>query len=142
MIYTLLNVSVCPCTHKNAVGLKCCLSLERILCHILFLSFFFPYKYITTCIKTFCPRIGCDCYCTVEFCYPAGTPVDIANGTFVLFINTWKVIFSFFQYHKEVVRLMSGEFRQKIGDKYISFARKWMNYVLTKCESGRGTRPR
>lgn len=49
---------------------------------------------------------------------------------------------TFLQYHKEVVRLMSGEFRQKIGDKYISFARKWMNYVLTKCESGRGTRPR
>ncbi|KAM4771999.1 mitogen-activated protein kinase kinase kinase 4 isoform 2-T2 [Rhinophrynus dorsalis] len=47
-----------------------------------------------------------------------------------------------FEYHKEVVRLMSGEFRQKIGDKYITFARKWMNYVLTKCESGRGTRPR
>ncbi|XP_057594666.1 mitogen-activated protein kinase kinase kinase 4 isoform X2 [Hippopotamus amphibius kiboko] len=47
-----------------------------------------------------------------------------------------------FEYHKEVVRLMSGEFKQKIGDKYISFARKWMNYVLTKCESGRGTRPR
>ncbi|KAG9493621.1 hypothetical protein GDO78_001486 [Eleutherodactylus coqui] len=47
-----------------------------------------------------------------------------------------------FEYHKEVVRLMSGKFRQIIGDKYISFARKWMNYVLTKCESGRGTRPR
>ncbi|XP_060097860.1 mitogen-activated protein kinase kinase kinase 4 isoform X1 [Heteronotia binoei] len=47
-----------------------------------------------------------------------------------------------FEYHKEVIRLMSGEFRQKIGDRYISFARKWMNYVLTKCESGRGTRPR
>ncbi|XP_074044083.1 mitogen-activated protein kinase kinase kinase 4 isoform X7 [Macrotis lagotis] len=47
-----------------------------------------------------------------------------------------------FEYHKEVVRLMSGTFRQKIGDKYISFARKWMNYVLTRCESGRGTRPR
>ncbi|XP_062980538.1 mitogen-activated protein kinase kinase kinase 4 isoform X4 [Elgaria multicarinata webbii] len=47
-----------------------------------------------------------------------------------------------FEYHKEVIRLMSGEFRQKIGDQYISFARKWMNYVLTKCESGRGTKPR
>ncbi|XP_039214180.1 mitogen-activated protein kinase kinase kinase 4 isoform X6 [Crotalus tigris] len=47
-----------------------------------------------------------------------------------------------FEYHKEVIRLMSGEFRQKIGDQYITFARKWMNYVLTKCESGRGTRPR
>ncbi|MBN3320341.1 M3K4 kinase, partial [Atractosteus spatula] len=47
-----------------------------------------------------------------------------------------------FEYHKEVVRLMSGEFRQRIGEKYITFARKWMNYVLTKCESGRGTRPR
>lgn len=47
-----------------------------------------------------------------------------------------------FEYHKEVVRLMSGEFRQRIGERYISFARKWMNYVLTKCESGRGTKPR
>ncbi|XP_044277489.1 mitogen-activated protein kinase kinase kinase 4 isoform X6 [Varanus komodoensis] len=47
-----------------------------------------------------------------------------------------------FEYHKEVIRLMSGEFRQKIGDQYISFARRWMTYVLTKCESGRGTRPR
>ncbi|KAM6956719.1 mitogen-activated protein kinase kinase kinase 4 isoform 2-T2 [Aplochiton taeniatus] len=47
-----------------------------------------------------------------------------------------------FEYHKEVVRLMSGEFRQRIGERYIAFARKWMNYVLTKCESGKGTRPR
>ncbi|KAK2824175.1 hypothetical protein Q5P01_021350 [Channa striata] len=47
-----------------------------------------------------------------------------------------------FEYHKEVVRLMSGEFRQRIGERYIGFARKWMNYVLTKCESGRGTKPR
>ncbi|XP_055025496.2 mitogen-activated protein kinase kinase kinase 4 isoform X2 [Misgurnus anguillicaudatus] len=47
-----------------------------------------------------------------------------------------------FEYHKEVVRLMSGEFRRKIGEHYIAFARKWMNFVLTKCESGRGTRPR
>ncbi|XP_040034069.2 mitogen-activated protein kinase kinase kinase 4 isoform X2 [Gasterosteus aculeatus] len=47
-----------------------------------------------------------------------------------------------FEYHKEVVRLMSGEFRQRIGDRYITFARKWMTYVLTKCESGRGTKPR
>ncbi|KAF7662423.1 hypothetical protein LDENG_00235940 [Lucifuga dentata] len=47
-----------------------------------------------------------------------------------------------FEYHKEVVRLMSGEFRQRIGERYIAFARKWMNYVLNKCESGRGTKPR
>uniref|UniRef100_A0A8C5H7I2 Mitogen-activated protein kinase kinase kinase 4 n=1 Tax=Gouania willdenowi TaxID=441366 RepID=A0A8C5H7I2_GOUWI len=47
-----------------------------------------------------------------------------------------------FCYHKEVVRLMSGEFRQRIGERYIAFARKWMTYVLTKCESGRGTKPR
>jgi hypothetical protein len=57
------------------------------------------------------------------------------------FVN-FDIYENFLQYHKEVVRLMSGEFRQKIGDKYISFAQKWMNYVLTKCESGRGTRPR
>lgn len=61
------------------------------------------------------------------------------NRYFLLHFDIHKI---FLQYHKEVVRLMSGEFRQKIGDKYISFARKWMNYVLTKCESGRGTRPR
>ncbi|KAJ8396075.1 hypothetical protein AAFF_G00026070 [Aldrovandia affinis] len=47
-----------------------------------------------------------------------------------------------FEYHKEVVRLMSGDFRQRIGKRYIACARKWMNFVLTKCESGRGTRPR
>ncbi|XP_075874898.1 mitogen-activated protein kinase kinase kinase 4 isoform X3 [Nelusetta ayraudi] len=47
-----------------------------------------------------------------------------------------------FEYHKEVVRLMSGEFRQKIGERYITFARKWMTYVLTKCDSGKGTKPR
>lgn len=47
-----------------------------------------------------------------------------------------------FEYHKEVIRLMSGEFRLRIGERYIDFARKWMNYVLTKCESGRGTKPR
>ncbi|XP_037541125.1 mitogen-activated protein kinase kinase kinase 4 [Nematolebias whitei] len=47
-----------------------------------------------------------------------------------------------FEYHKEVVRLMSGEFRQRIGERYIAFAQKWMTYVLTKCESGRGTKPR
>uniref|UniRef100_A0AAY4DGD6 Mitogen-activated protein kinase kinase kinase 4 n=1 Tax=Denticeps clupeoides TaxID=299321 RepID=A0AAY4DGD6_9TELE len=47
-----------------------------------------------------------------------------------------------FEYLKEVVRLMSGEFRQRIGERYIDFARKWMKYVLTECESGRGTRPR
>ncbi|XP_056465186.1 mitogen-activated protein kinase kinase kinase 4 isoform X1 [Gadus chalcogrammus] len=47
-----------------------------------------------------------------------------------------------FEYHKEVVRLMSGEFRQRIGERYIHFARKWMTYVLTKCESGKGTKPR
>ncbi|XP_051937283.1 mitogen-activated protein kinase kinase kinase 4 isoform X2 [Hippocampus zosterae] len=47
-----------------------------------------------------------------------------------------------FEYHKEVVRLMSGEYRQRIGERYIAFAREWMTYVLTKCESGRGTKPR
>ncbi|XP_061914314.1 mitogen-activated protein kinase kinase kinase 4 isoform X2 [Entelurus aequoreus] len=47
-----------------------------------------------------------------------------------------------FEYHKEVVRLMSGQYRQRIGERYIAFARKWMTYVLTKCESGRGTKPR
>ena len=36
-----------------------------------------------------------------------------------------------FKYHKEVVCLMSGEFRQKMGDKYINFAWKWVNYVLS-----------
>lgn len=98
------------------------------------------YTYATVCIKLLSLRRGCDCYHSavlLAWKYSSGY-----SDTFNLAIIMWKVIFNFIQYHKEVVRLMSGEFRQKIGDKYISFARKWMNYVLTKCESGRGTRPR
>uniref|UniRef100_A0A8C4QGF8 Mitogen-activated protein kinase kinase kinase 4 n=1 Tax=Eptatretus burgeri TaxID=7764 RepID=A0A8C4QGF8_EPTBU len=47
-----------------------------------------------------------------------------------------------FEYHKDVVRLVSGEARQRVGEHFISFARRWMVYVLKNCESGRGTRPR
>ncbi len=61
---------------------------------------------------------------------------------FFLSLSVQHMFFALLQYHKEIVRLMSGEFRRRIGDRYIAFARKWMNFVLTKCESGRGTRPR
>ncbi|XP_077977573.1 mitogen-activated protein kinase kinase kinase 4-like [Glandiceps talaboti] len=47
-----------------------------------------------------------------------------------------------FEYHKEVSRLVTGEARQKLGDGMLNFAQKWMNFVLEKCERGRGTRPR
>lgn len=70
----------------------------------------------------------------MEIC--GGNPSEFSS------LNLLLVSFLHFQYHKEVVRLMSGEFRQRIGERYIAFARKWMNYVLTKCESGRGTKPR
>ncbi|KAK6169248.1 hypothetical protein SNE40_020332 [Patella caerulea] len=47
-----------------------------------------------------------------------------------------------FEYHKEVLRLVSGEQRQKMVPGLVSFAEYWMKFVLAKCEKGRGRRPR
>ena len=37
---------------------------------------------------------------------------------------------------------MFEERREKLGYKLLSFARQWMKFVMSKCERGRGTRPR
>ena len=47
-----------------------------------------------------------------------------------------------FQYQKEVARLVFGQRKEDLGHKMLSFARQWMKFVMTKCERGRGTRPR
>ena len=47
-----------------------------------------------------------------------------------------------FQYQKEVARLVFGERKDNLGHKMLTFAKKWMKFVMTKCERGRGTRPR
>ncbi|XP_072036132.1 mitogen-activated protein kinase kinase kinase 4-like [Amphiura filiformis] len=47
-----------------------------------------------------------------------------------------------FDYHKEVGRLLSGDARLKLAESSLKLAKKWMTFVLEKCERGRGTRPR
>jgi hypothetical protein len=47
-----------------------------------------------------------------------------------------------FEYGKEVSRLVNGEQRDAMVPGLIDFAMKWMNFVIGKCERGRGTRPR
>ncbi|XP_077868345.1 mitogen-activated protein kinase kinase kinase 4-like, partial [Saccoglossus kowalevskii] len=46
-----------------------------------------------------------------------------------------------FEYHKEVSHLVTGDNKQKLGHGLLKFAMKWMQFVLNKCEQGRGTRP-
>uniref|UniRef100_A0ABM0MLC7 Mitogen-activated protein kinase kinase kinase 4-like n=1 Tax=Saccoglossus kowalevskii TaxID=10224 RepID=A0ABM0MLC7_SACKO len=45
------------------------------------------------------------------------------------------------EYHKEVSHLVTGDNKQKLGHGLLKFAMKWMQFVLNKCEQGRGTRP-
>ncbi|XP_076445793.1 mitogen-activated protein kinase kinase kinase 4-like [Babylonia areolata] len=47
-----------------------------------------------------------------------------------------------FEYSKEVMRLISTDQRQRQCQMLVAFADDWMNFVLQKCERGRGTRPR
>ncbi|XP_062510637.1 mitogen-activated protein kinase kinase kinase 4-like isoform X2 [Corticium candelabrum] len=47
-----------------------------------------------------------------------------------------------FEYSKEVSRLVNKEKRDAIVPDLITFAMKWMDFVIQKCERGRGTRPR
>ncbi|XP_022781351.1 mitogen-activated protein kinase kinase kinase 4-like [Stylophora pistillata] len=46
------------------------------------------------------------------------------------------------QYQKEVARLVFGERKDTLGQNMLKFSKKWMKFVMTKCERGRGTRPR
>lgn len=47
-----------------------------------------------------------------------------------------------FEYQKEVARLVFGERKDTLGQNMLKFSKKWMKFVMTKCERGRGTRPR
>ncbi|XP_059082749.1 mitogen-activated protein kinase kinase kinase 4-like isoform X4 [Tigriopus californicus] len=48
-----------------------------------------------------------------------------------------------FEYHKELDRLVTGQSsRTALSKGVISFSRQWMNFVLTRCERGRGIKPR
>lgn len=49
---------------------------------------------------------------------------------------------SVLQYLKEVTRLVTGEPRQKLGTRLVSFAKQWMQFVMEKCDKGRGMRPK
>ncbi|XP_021362862.1 mitogen-activated protein kinase kinase kinase 4-like isoform X2 [Mizuhopecten yessoensis] len=47
-----------------------------------------------------------------------------------------------FEYLREVTRLVTGEPRQNLGRRLVNFAQDWMNFVMEKCERGRGMRPK
>ncbi|XP_031553108.1 mitogen-activated protein kinase kinase kinase 4-like isoform X3 [Actinia tenebrosa] len=58
-------------------------------------------------------------------------------------VETMYGCFNFgFEYLKEIARLVSGDPRKKLGKYMLCFARKWIKFVMEKCERGRGTRPR
>ena len=46
------------------------------------------------------------------------------------------------QYYREITRLVAGETRQKLSRDVMAFAKQWMQFVLQRCERGRGMRPR
>lgn len=78
--------------------------------------------------------------------------LQILNEKKIMLISKekWKVsvnmltidTFLFAQYQKEVARLVFGDRKDAFGHKMLVFARQWMKFVMTKCERGRGTRPR
>ena len=43
---------------------------------------------------------------------------------------------------KEVSRLVGSEDRSDFCEALVNFATKWMDFVVGKCEKGRGRRPR
>ncbi|XP_041352279.1 mitogen-activated protein kinase kinase kinase 4-like [Gigantopelta aegis] len=65
------------------------------------------------------------------------------NHLLKLYRETMLQCYNFgFEYYKEVLRLVSGEQRQKLGRGLVSFAKDWMKFIHEKCETGRGIRPR
>ena len=38
--------------------------------------------------------------------------------------------------------MVFGDRKDTLGHRMLEFARQWMKFVMTKCERGRGTRPR
>nr|XP_047128711.1 mitogen-activated protein kinase kinase kinase 4-like isoform X2 [Hydra vulgaris] len=47
-----------------------------------------------------------------------------------------------FEYLREVFRLFTGQHRLELSKLFIRLSKIWMNFVMTKTERGRGTRPR
>ena len=48
----------------------------------------------------------------------------------------------FLQYHKDLTRLISGDMRARLAQTIVEFANQWMKFVTTKCEKGKGVKPR
>ena len=46
------------------------------------------------------------------------------------------------QYHRELVRLITGGRRPEVAPALLSVARQWMRYVVEYCPRGQGLRPR
>ncbi len=48
-----------------------------------------------------------------------------------------------FEYHKELDRLVTGQrLRAALAKGVVQFAVQWMNFVLVRCDRGKGTKPR
>eukprot|EP00095_Tigriopus_kingsejongensis_P011134 maker-scaffold1161_size58349-snap-gene-0.7 protein:Tk11134 transcript:maker-scaffold1161_size58349-snap-gene-0.7-mRNA-1 annotation:"hypothetical protein CAPTEDRAFT_214311" len=48
-----------------------------------------------------------------------------------------------FEYHKELDRLVTGQSqRNSLAQGVLSFSKQWMKFVLSRCERGRGLKPR
>lgn len=47
-----------------------------------------------------------------------------------------------FDYHKEICKLFAFEEKATLARSLVSFAFLWMEFVKTRCERGRGLRPR
>ncbi|XP_068698407.1 mitogen-activated protein kinase kinase kinase 4-like isoform X1 [Montipora foliosa] len=59
------------------------------------------------------------------------------------YTETMHLCYNFaFEYLKEVARLVIGAMKDTLGHSMLAFARQWMTFVTSKCERGRGTRPR
>ena len=60
-----------------------------------------------------------------------------------VYIETLHQCYSFgFEYHKEVMRLVSGDARISLSKDVVGFAKSWMKFCINKCERGKGLRPR
>lgn len=47
-----------------------------------------------------------------------------------------------FEFHKDVIRLLSGRPDHQLSLNVIKLAHQWMNFITTHCERGRGMRPK
>ena len=47
-----------------------------------------------------------------------------------------------FEFHKDVIRIVSGKPDKQLALNVILLAKKWMNFTMTHCERGRGRRPK